>query len=112
MQFVDTLFSSAGGPVLPPQVIVNVNYAAINNCAGVDDYEWVFTRNRRDSDAVDVYTCGSDHLPSEAEVVLGGRGCYASVSAISAVTKTDVDAETQAAVLEQLQGLPFSCYAY
>ena len=110
VHFVDTLFHAGGGsPVLPPQVIVNVNYASISNCSSPDDYEWVFTRNRRDTSAVDVQTCGSDHLPSETQVVLG-KGCYASVSAISATTKTDVDASTQAEVFEQLQGLPFSCY--
>lgn len=106
--FVDTLFNS-GDATLPQQVIANVNYAAIDECSSPDDYKWVFTRNRRDSSAMDVETCGSDHLPSEAEVVLG-KGCYISVSAISAVTKTDVDATTQAAVLAQLQELPFSCY--
>ena len=109
LYFVDTLFNSDDGPTLPPQVIVNVNYAAIGNCSSADDYEWIFTRNRRDGNAVDVETCGSNHLPSEAEVIRG-KGCYASVSAISAVTKTDVDASTQAEVFEQLQGLPFSCY--
>ena len=38
---------------------------------------------------MNVDTCESERLPSEAEVVLGRR-CYASVSAISAETKTDV----------------------
>ena len=90
-------------------MIVNVNYAAVDACPSADDYRWVFTRNRRDAGAADVETCGSVHLPSEAAVVLG-EGCYASVSAISAVTKTDVDAATQAAVLERLKGLSFSCY--
>ncbi|KAH9922136.1 sure-like protein [Fomitopsis serialis] len=106
--FVDTLLGSCGPPVLPPAVIVNVNYPSITDCDDPSDYKWVFARNRKNDTVVDVQTCGSDHLPSEVEVILS-EGCYASVSAISAQTKTDVDAATQGVVMQKLLGLPFSC---
>ncbi|KZT72373.1 survival protein sure-like phosphatase/nucleotidase [Daedalea quercina L-15889] len=109
VQFVDTLLNgSAPGPFLPAGVIVNVNYPSINGCGNESDYEWVFARNLQNNDTVDAQTCGSDHLPTELQVVTA-PGCYASVSAISAVTKTDVDNSTQAAVLNKLVGLPLSC---
>ena len=109
--FVKTLFDGArwSFPMLPEEVIVTVNYASISDCSSPEDYQCVFTRNQRESYQRDVYTCESHHLPSEEEVALG-KGCYASVSAISAVTETDVDALTQASVWGVLRELPFSCY--
>lgn len=56
-----------------------------------------------DEGAVDVETCGTDHLPDESSVVRGG-GCHVSISVIDATTKSDVDAATQAAVLDRLEG--------
>ncbi|KAI0920447.1 hypothetical protein AcV5_010176 [Taiwanofungus camphoratus] len=95
-------------PLLPPGITVNVNYPSIDGCANPADYRWVFARNVAGSGGTDVETCGSKTLPAESDVV-GTSGCYISVSVIDDTTKTDVDSTLQAAVLERLLGLPFSC---
>ncbi|EIW56696.1 sure-like protein [Trametes versicolor FP-101664 SS1] len=108
--FVKTLASAAAansGPYLPPGVIVNVNYASVDNCASAASYQWVFSRLVWNIFETDVETCGSDHLPTESTVV--GKGCYASVSVIDAQSKLDVNATLQAQVRDKLQGLPLVC---
>ncbi|KAI0651335.1 sure-like protein [Trametes meyenii] len=108
--FVRTLADAAAaspGPFLPPGVIVNVNYAKIDDCPSADSYKWVFSRLVWNIFETDTETCGSDHLPDESKVV--GSGCYASVSVISASSKLDVNATLQAQVKERLQGLQFAC---
>ncbi|OBZ74910.1 Acid phosphatase [Grifola frondosa] len=102
--FVQTLLASSARPVLPPGVTLNVNYPSTSGCSAAADYSWVFTRLTPNSSAVDVETCGSDHLPDETSVV-DRSGCFASVTVINATTKTDVDAATQGAVLARLTGL-------
>ncbi|KAH9922171.1 sure-like protein [Fomitopsis serialis] len=110
--FLQTLLSAAADlqptSILPNDTIVNVNYPAIDDCPDVSDYKWVFARNLWNPLATDVETCGSKHLPDEVSVV-DKDGCYASVSVLSASTKTDVGSDVQAEVLAKLQGLPFSC---
>ncbi|KAI8972590.1 sure-like protein [Trametes punicea] len=109
--FVNTLTTSdaarAGEPLLPPGIIVNVNYAAIDNCPTAASYSWVLSRLVWDVFQTDVETCGSDHLPTESDVV--DAGCFASVSVLDANTKLDANATVQAQVLERLQGLPLTC---
>lgn len=97
-----------GIPLLPADVIVTVNYPSIEDCMNPADYKWVFSRNLANTGEEDIWTCGSTALPAESDVV-AAAGCYSSVSVISAETKTDVDAVTQAEVYTRLIGLPFSC---
>ncbi|KAI0351658.1 sure-like protein [Trametes cingulata] len=108
--FVRTLTDAAAarpGALLPPGVIVNVNYAAIDNCPSAESFQWVFSRLVWNIFETDAETCGSDHLPTESSVV--AAGCYASVSVISAQSKLDVNATLQQQVKDRLQGLPFTC---
>ncbi|CDO70425.1 hypothetical protein BN946_scf184999.g66 [Trametes cinnabarina] len=110
--FVDALTTSpaarASDALLPPGVIVNVNYAAVDACAGgAASYGWVLSRLVWNLFETDVERCGARRLPTESSVV--GAGCYASVSVVDAKSKLDVSASVQAEVLERLQGLPLSC---
>ncbi|KAI0742665.1 sure-like protein [Daedaleopsis nitida] len=104
--FVHAL-TSTPGPFLPPGVIVNVNYASIDNCPTSASYKWVFSRLVWNVFATDAETCGSDHLPTENEVT--GAGCFASVSVISSTNKLDVNATLQSQVHGRLQSLPLAC---
>ncbi|KZT05308.1 sure-like protein [Laetiporus sulphureus 93-53] len=97
-----------GIPLLPSNVIVSVNYPAIDDCPDPADYKWVFSRNLASDDAEDLWTCGSTTLPAESDVV-AASGCYSSVTVLNAINKTDVDALTQAEVYVRLAALPFSC---
>jgi len=105
--FVQTITSSGPGPLLPDNITVNVNYAAIDDCPDASAYQWVLSRLVKNPFATDVETCGSDHLPSESTVV--SAGCFVSVSVIDATTKLDVDSTVQETVMERLSGLPLSC---
>ncbi|KII84069.1 hypothetical protein PLICRDRAFT_46398 [Plicaturopsis crispa FD-325 SS-3] len=106
IKFVDALLSShSHGPILPPNVTVNVNYPATNAsvCSQEKDFKYIFTRVLPDAGAVDVKTCGGTTLPDETTVVETlGAGCYVSVSVFNATTKADVNAETQEFVLRKL----------
>lgn len=106
VDFVNALISSSERPVLPNATIVNVNFPPTNNCTTIDDFEFVFTRNHNpeDPDATDVETCGTTQLPVAAFVDTD-VGCYASVTVLSAVTKADVDAATQKAVLDRISDI-------
>ncbi|CDO70418.1 hypothetical protein BN946_scf184999.g59 [Trametes cinnabarina] len=116
--FTTALLSSARSPVLPLGTTLNVNFGSTTfsssgipngDCASASDFTWVFTRIIANASATDVETCGTIHLPDETTVVRSG--CFASVSVMNATTKADVDAASQAAVLERLQpsGL-LSCF--
>jgi 5'-nucleotidase len=99
---------AAGAPYLPPLISLNINYASISDsCASTSDFKYVFTRILANSSTTDVETCGTDHLPAEGTVV--DAGCYATISVFNATDKADVDASTQAVVLEKLKGI-LSCY--
>ncbi|RDX43653.1 sure-like protein [Lentinus brumalis] len=102
-----TALASIPGPLLPPGVIVNVNYAAIDSCPTSASYKWVFSRLVWNFFETDFETCDSDHLPSETKVV--NAGCYASVSVISASNKLDVNSTLQGQVFDRLQSLPLAC---
>lgn len=78
----------------------------------MSDFKFILTRLAFDSSATDVETCGSTHLPNEIEVaaiVIFTGQCIATVSVIDAVMKQDVDAATQAFVLNRLGQDMFSC---
>ncbi|OSX57960.1 hypothetical protein POSPLADRAFT_1154831 [Postia placenta MAD-698-R-SB12] len=109
-QFIQTILTAtpAGSTVLPSNVTLNVNYPSIDGCAYPSDYKWVLSRNEPNLGQTDVETCGSTALPWEVTVV-NTSGCYASVSVISATSKSDVNATLQAAVLGRLTDLPLSC---
>ncbi|KIK64938.1 hypothetical protein GYMLUDRAFT_194708 [Collybiopsis luxurians FD-317 M1] len=100
--FVDALLA-AGKPFLPPGISINVNYpmSKSTSCSSPSDFSFILTRIAPSDSAVDVETCGTDHLPGESNVV-ATSGCFASVSVMNATSKTDVDATTQAFVLNRL----------
>lgn len=108
VKFTKALLASPLRPILPANISINVNYPATTNCASAKDFKFVLTRIYANATAQDVWTCGSDHLPDETTVV-GSDGCFSSVSVLDAVTKGDVDAKTQAFVLDRLFGF-FSCF--
>ncbi|KAF9074621.1 sure-like protein [Rhodocollybia butyracea] len=107
VKFLDALLAD-GKPYLPSGVSLNVNFP---NCSSPSEVKFLFTRLAFNLSATDVETCGTDHLPSEIEVAaidLLTSGCFATVSVMNATTITDVDATTQAFVLNRLPGF-FSC---
>ena len=73
----------------------------------VSSFKFVFSRINSNSSATDVNTCGTTHLPTESSVV-ATSGCFASVSVYNASTKGDVDAATQAVVLNKISTI-LSC---
>lgn len=99
--FVSVLLEESG-PILPSGISLNVNYPETTNCSSASDYHFVLTRIMADPSAVDVETCGRNHLPDESSVVGDCSGCFASVSVFNASTKTDVDASTQQVVSQKL----------
>ncbi|KAJ3832430.1 sure-like protein [Lentinula raphanica] len=108
VNFVNALLAD-GPPFLPSGISLNVNYPAStsSSCASPFDFSFVLTRIAPNSDATDVETCGTDHLPGESAVV-ATSGCFASVSVMNATSKADVGAATQAFVLNRLDGF-LSC---
>jgi 5'-nucleotidase len=99
---------SGSTPILPANITLNVNYPATSStCASASNFKWVLSRITASNSATDVQTCGTTHLPTESSVV-ATSGCFISVSVMNAVTKADVDASTQAIVLNKLSGL-LSC---
>ncbi|KIK64940.1 hypothetical protein GYMLUDRAFT_56446 [Collybiopsis luxurians FD-317 M1] len=101
-EFVDALLA-AGKPFLPPGISINVNYPRSNStsCSSPSDFSFILTRIAPNASAVDVETCGTDHLPAESNVI-AMSGCFASVSVMNATTEADVDATAQAFVLYRL----------
>lgn len=100
-RFVQAL-TAAGGTILPTNVSVNVNFPSTNHCPDVSNFSFVLSRINEDNSATDVEWCGTTHLPTESNVV--NQGCFASVSVFNASTKGDVDADTQAFVLNRING--------
>ena len=97
-------FLAQTGPEFPVGVSLNINYPATTDCPSVSDFHFVLTRLLEDSSATDVETCGTNHLPDERSVVVGG-GCFASISAFNASSKVDVSASVQKVALERLRGI-------
>ncbi|KZS95177.1 sure-like protein [Sistotremastrum niveocremeum HHB9708] len=99
-------------PFLPPNVYLNVNFAAVtaSNCTSPEDFKFVFTRieNATAQTPPDFRTCGSNRLPTETEVVRSG-GCFTSISVGSAFTKNDTNAVDQAFVHAKISHL-LSCF--
>ncbi|KAK7440002.1 hypothetical protein VKT23_017255 [Stygiomarasmius scandens] len=102
--FTNALLASPSRPILPSGITLNVNYPSISGCSSASDFSFILTRVQPSSRLTDVQTCGSSHLPGEEDVI-DMRGCFATVSVINARTKSDVDAATQAAVVDRLGGL-------
>ncbi|PSS30879.1 hypothetical protein PHLCEN_2v2606 [Hermanssonia centrifuga] len=99
--FTQALLASPARPILPANITLNVNLPSTTGCSSASDFQFILTRNIGNSADTDVTTCGTDHLPDE-DTVVTGPGCNIAVSVISALTKTDVDATTQGAVLDRL----------
>ncbi|KAJ7763597.1 acid phosphatase [Mycena maculata] len=91
-------------PVLPPGIVLNVNFPPAANCTSADAVQFVLTRIYYDLFARDVEACGSTRLPTESAVV-ALPGCFASVSVFHAATKLDANATMQAVVLGKLGSL-------
>jgi len=104
VEFTQALLSSSVTPILPQGIAVNVNFPSISDCGSASDFSFVFSRINANSSAIDVNTCGSDHLPTES-TVLSTSGCFASVSVFNGSTKADVDASTQQFVLNKLSSI-------
>ncbi|CZS89274.1 related to acid phosphatase [Rhynchosporium agropyri] len=100
-----TTLLKSGKPYLPEGVWLNVNFAASTStlCSKASDFKFVLTRIWPAIpfvDPVDVETCGSDRLPQERRVV-GGIGCYVSVS-VGNLNKLDAGAAAQSVALKKL----------
>ena len=96
--------------LLPKGVALNVNFpSASGGCIEASAFKFVLSRltSANSSTPADVETCGTTRLPTENSVV-GTSGCFNSVTVINATTKTDVDAVTQALVLNRLESF-FTC---
>ncbi|KAG7447199.1 sure-like protein [Guyanagaster necrorhizus] len=105
VKFVQAL-TSAEGTILPTGISVNVNYPSTSQCPEPSDFSFILSRINEDTSATDVEQCGTTNLPAEANVVT--QGCFVSVSVFNASTKADVDADTQAFVLNRISGI-LSC---
>ncbi|KAL5480414.1 hypothetical protein ACEPAI_1684 [Sanghuangporus weigelae] len=106
---------SESNPILPHKTILNVNYPDPSNsdgrCTSSGNFQFVLTRAVGAIPLLtpaDVSTCGSTRLPTESDIVWRTDGCFASVTVLDAVTKLDVGADTQQAVLDRLNGF-LSC---
>ncbi|KAF5361400.1 hypothetical protein D9758_006251 [Tetrapyrgos nigripes] len=102
-KFTNALLASSR-PILPSGISINVNFGSISGCSSAGDFSFILTRIQPNTRATDVQTCGTTHLPGE-QAVIGMDGCFATVSVMDARTKSDVDASTQAAVVNRLGGL-------
>jgi len=102
-QLLNVLLASPA-PILPSGISLNVNYPSTSSCTSASAFKFVLTRINSNSSATDVQTCGTTHLPTESSVI-SKSGCLATVSVFDATTKGDVDAATQAVVLEKLASI-------
>jgi len=102
--FTRALLADPARPVLPHGTTLNVNLPSTASCPDPAAFSFVLTRLTPDTNATDVRTCGTDHLPGEVSVV-DGPGCFISVTVLDATSKLDVSAETQKPVLERLKGV-------
>lgn len=107
-QLTDHIISS-GAPYLPPDVFLNVNFPKVDgSCTDLSDFKWVLTRiNPGYFSPPDVSFCGGERLPTELSVITHG-GCLISVSVANAKDKTTASTDSQAVVLEKLNGI-LSC---
>ncbi|KAF9054080.1 survival protein sure-like phosphatase/nucleotidase [Panaeolus papilionaceus] len=103
LKFTAALLNNSG-PILPDGISLNVNFASTSGkCNTASAFKFVLTRINSDSKAVDVSTCGTTKLPTESSAI--NRGCIATVSVFDASTKGDVNASTQAVVLNKLKSI-------
>ncbi|KAF9440267.1 sure-like protein [Macrolepiota fuliginosa MF-IS2] len=112
VRLVDLLlkpFTAHGAEILPPGVVININYPPTANCSSVDDFQWIFTRLAPATNATkDVETCGNRGVLTDELTAIQVPGCWITASVYNAVTVKDVDAETQRKVLHKLAPL-LSC---
>ncbi|KAJ7819524.1 sure-like protein [Mycena leptocephala] len=101
VKMVNVLLASSA-PILPPVIVLNVNFPSTSGCTSAAAFKFVLTRINSNSGATDVQTCGTTHLPTESSVI-SKAGCFATVSVFNASTKGDVDAATQGIVLAKLE---------
>ncbi|KZP09864.1 sure-like protein [Athelia psychrophila] len=101
VKLVQALLANTTTPILPPGIVLNVNYPATDSCAAPSDYKFVLSRIYWNPFHTDVETCGSTTLPTESSVE-GTAGCYVSVSVYQASNKLDANATMQGVVLEKL----------
>lgn len=95
--------------ILPPGVVLNVNYPSTTNCSSADDFKWVLTRLAPATDTTaDVETCDNGGVLTDERTAIAVPGCWVTVSVYDAVTIQDVNAETQRIVLDKLRSI-LSC---
>lgn len=113
VQFLAAVFSQTpqSPPLLPSNVILNVNFPELSADCQAEDVRWVLTRAfPLIVGNPDVTTCNNGGvLPQEGDVVQGG--CYASVSVLDATSKLDVSSVDQADVLQRLVHLNWTCFS-
>lgn len=104
------LAGNASVPLAPPGTILNVNYPETTGaCTAVEAFGFVLARLLVSDSAEDAKTCGTEHLPTEGNV-LDAAGCFASVSVVNATNKAEVSAETQELAFQRLEGF-LTCLA-
>ncbi|KAI1084099.1 sure-like protein [Whalleya microplaca] len=101
-----TAILNSGTPYLPEEVWLNVNFPKVEgDCTDPANFKWVLSRiNPGVLSEKDVFTCNSDRLPTETDVINEG-GCRISVSVGDSTDKTTAPAEKQAVVLKKLGSL-------
>ncbi|KAJ8522172.1 hypothetical protein ONZ45_g1195 [Pleurotus djamor] len=87
------------GPILPPNIGLNVNFPSTANCATASSIKFVLSRLATDPDA-NSDSCTNLRLPLESAVL--SANCLASISLWDVNTKEDADPLTQAAVMFKL----------
>ncbi|KAF8592470.1 sure-like protein [Ramaria rubella] len=102
---VEALVAS-GKPFLLPNTSLNVNFpSATGPCTAPSAYTFVLTRILANPNVTDVFTCGTDHLPTESSIIDSTTTCQSTVSVFNVTGKADVDAATQEFVLNKLQNI-------
>lgn len=104
-------FMNSAGRYMPLGTFLNVNFPRVDEeCPDAASFQWVMSRITPWNifQGKDVYTCGSDRLPSEQNVA-DAEGCYISVSLGNGRDKSSMlDASKQKEMHERLKSM-LSC---
>lgn len=101
-----TIFDTGVRPFLPPNVVLMLNYPAIDGCSAVSIFTFVLAR-LINTIAQTVQICNQTQLPLVTQA--GTAKCAISVMALNATTFDDAGVDAQTFVMSQLSALPLSC---